>query len=289
MLNVKKCFLTLQLDSNILIKKEVDLVSKYSEKLTNWLVDFTPRLLLALIVLVIGYWLIGILSRLITKALQKKELEVSLLTFLKSMVSIGLKIVLFISVAGMLGIQNTSFVAVLGAAGLALGLALQGSLSNFAGGVLILFFKPYQVDDIIEAQGQTGKVTEIQIFNTVLLTPDNKTIIFPNGNLANGTIINFSKEGKLGINIDIEIGFENNIEEVRKVILNVMDKNKMLLKTPEHQVIVLRFGDNSVFLGLRAFAKIADLLLVRSELLESVKTALETNNFALPPVKRISI
>lgn len=272
-----------------LIKNEADFITKNTDKFLTWVYDFTPRLILAAIVLVIGYWLIGVLSRVIARALQRKEIEVSLLTFLKSMVSIGLKIILFITVAGMLGIQNTSFVAIIGAAGLALGLALQGSLSNFAGGVLILMFKPYKVNDIIEAQGQAGKVTEIQIFNTILLTPDNKTIILPNGNLANGTVVNFSKEGQIGIHLDIEIGYENDIAEVRKVLLEVMNSNPKLLKEPQHQVVVLRFGDGSVFLGLRAFATIDDMPGVKSEILEDVKIALTKNGFLPPPIKRIAV
>ncbi|TAG51550.1 MAG: mechanosensitive ion channel family protein [Cytophagales bacterium] len=277
------------LKSENLIKNEFDFIHSYSNKFIGWLYDFTPKIITSIIVLIAGYWLIGVLSRVIARALKRKEIEVSLLTFLKSMVSIGLKIILFITVAGMLGIQNTSFVAIIGAAGLALGLALQGSLSNFAGGVLILMFKPYRVEDIIEAQGQTGKVTEIQIFNTVLLTPDNKTIILPNGNLANGTVVNFSKEGNIGINIDIEIGYENNISDVRKTILEVMNSNSKLLKTPCHLVIVLRFGDGSVFLGLRAFTKIGDLPFVKSEILEEVKEALMKNGFVQPPIKRITL
>lgn len=277
------------LKSENIIKNEFDFIHSYSNKFIGWLYDFTPKIITSIIVLIAGYWLIGVLSRVIARALKRKEIEVSLLTFLKSMVSIGLKIILFITVAGMLGIQNTSFVAIIGAAGLALGLALQGSLSNFAGGVLILMFKPYRVEDIIEAQGQTGKVTEIQIFNTVLLTPDNKTIILPNGNLANGTVVNFSKEGNIGINIDIEIGYENNISDVRKTILEVMNSNSKLLKTPSHQVIVLRFGDGSVFLGLRAFTKIGDLPFVKSEILEEVKEALMKNGFVQPPIKRITL
>ncbi len=272
-----------------IIKNEVDLLHKYTEKFTEWLSDFTPKLITAGIVLVLGYWLIGVLSRVMARALQRKEFEVSLLTFFKSMVNIGLKIILFITVAGMLGIQNTSFVAIIGAAGLALGLALQGSLSNFAGGVLILMFKPYKVNDIIEAQGQTGKVTEIQIFNTILLTPDNKTIILPNGNLANGTVVNFSKEGQIGINIDIEIGYENDIAEVRNEILIVMSNHKKLLQTPEQQVVVLRFGDGSVFLGLRAFVNIDDLPGVKSQILENVKVMFEQKGIVPPPIKRIAV
>lgn len=272
-----------------IINEEVDMITFYTQKLMHWLVDFTPKLIFATLTLFIGYWIIGMLSRWVRNALEKKEIEVSLRTFLKSMVSIGLKIVLLISVAGMLGFQNTSLVAILGAASLAIGLALQGSLSNFAGGVLILIFKPYKVGDIIETQSQTGKVSEIQIFNTILLTPDNKTIILPNGSVANGTIINFSKEGSIGINIDIEIGYENNIAEARNILLDVMSKHKKLHKTPEQLVIVVQFGDGSITLGMRALTTIEDAPLVRSELREQVKIALEKNEITRPPIKRVVV
>ncbi|TAF74642.1 MAG: mechanosensitive ion channel family protein [Bacteroidetes bacterium] len=277
------------LKKSSIINEEVDMITFYTQKLMHWLVEFTPKLILATLTLFIGYWIIGMLSRWVRKALEKKEIEVSLRTFLKSMVSIGLKIVLLISVAGMLGFQNTSLVAILGAASLAIGLALQGSLSNFAGGVLILIFKPYKVGDIIETQSQTGKVSEIQIFNTILLTPDNKTIILPNGSVANGTIINFSKEGSIGINIDIEIGYENNIAEARNILLDVMSKHKKLHKTPEQLVIVVQFGDGSITLGMRALTAIEDAPLVRSELREQVKIALEKNEITRPPIKRVVV
>lgn len=265
------------------------MIAVYSQKILDWVIGFTPKLIFAIISLIIGFWIIGILSRWVQNTLEKKEIEISLRTFLKSLVSIGLKIVLLISVAGMLGFQNTSFVAILGAASLAIGLALQGSLSNFAGGVLILVFKPYKVGDIIEAQSQTGKVSEIQIFNTILLTHDNKTIILPNGSVANGTIINYSKEGSIGINIDIEIGYENNIQEVRKIMLEVMGNHDKILKNPKPIVTVVQFGDGSTTLGMRALTAIEDAPIVRSELREYIKTALEKNEITRPPIKRIAL
>lgn len=163
----------------------------------SFLVEFTPRLIGAFLVLFIGLWLIKRLAKIASKAMDKRDLDVSLRTFLLSLLSVGLKVILIVTVAGMIGIGTTSFVTILGAAGLAIGLALQGSLSNFAGGVLLLIFKPYKVGDTIETQGQIGKVTEIQVFNTLLLTSDLKTIILPNGAVSNGTIVNYSKNGVL--------------------------------------------------------------------------------------------
>ena len=156
---------------------------------------YTPRIVSALCVFVGGLWLINYVTKIFKNAMKRRGFDVSLQPFLSSLANGSLKVILLISVAGMIGIQTTSFVAVIGAAGLAVGLALQGSLANFAGGVLTLLFKPFIVGDIIDAQGQFGEVLEIQIFNTILLTTDRKTVILPNGALSNGTIVNYSKHG----------------------------------------------------------------------------------------------
>jgi small conductance mechanosensitive channel len=174
------------------VVEKVDLLEEYSQNFLDWLKEFVPNLFFALLALVVGLWLIKKIARVAEKAMERRNLEVSLRTFFKSLIGIGLKIILIITVAGMIGIQTASFVAILGAAGLAVGLALQGSLSNFAGGVLILIFKPYKVGDTIEVMGQQGEVLEIQIFNTILLTGDHRIVILPNGAVSNGFIINFS-------------------------------------------------------------------------------------------------
>ena len=163
-------------------------VNTYTKAFTDWIIVFGPKVLGALLVFIIGLYLTNWLSRLIGKSMNRRHFDVSLQSFLSSLVGAGLKILLLVTVAGMLGIQTTSFVALIGALGLAVGLALQGSLANFAGGVLILVFKPFKVDDIIETLGQTGVVKEIQIFNTILLTGENKTVILANGAVSNGTI-----------------------------------------------------------------------------------------------------
>lgn len=169
----------------------------YLTQATDWLIRFLPNFISAVLILVVGWWVIGKIDKSIKVAMTKKNFEVSLTTFLRTLFSIGSKTVLVIMVAGQIGFQTTSLAAIIGAVGLAVGLALQGSLANLAGGVLILLFKPYKVGDMISVNGFTGKVKEIQIFNTVLLLDDNKTAILPNGSVSNGPIINRNKQSFL--------------------------------------------------------------------------------------------
>ncbi|MCW3076745.1 MAG: mechanosensitive ion channel family protein, partial [Bacteroidetes bacterium] len=221
------------------------------------------------------------------KAMSRKELEISLRTFFKSLISIGLRIILIVTVAGMLGIGTASFVTILGAAGLAVGLALQGSLSNFAGGVLILIFKPFKVGDSIEAAGQAGEVTEIQIFNTILLTGDHKTVILPNGPLSNGTIVNTTRYGTLRIEIALQVSNDNNIEKVKEVITNVLDVNDKLIKHLEPKILIGKVTDGAVNITVRPFCLPGDTTLLTSELYHDLYFAFERNSIKLPPPLRI--
>ncbi|MCX8079628.1 MAG: mechanosensitive ion channel [Bacteroidia bacterium] len=188
------------------------------EKWFHQLMDFLPKLATALLVLILGLWVINRVSSLARKAMEKRDLDPSLRSFLRSLLSIGLKVILIVTVAGMVGIGTTSFVTILGAAGLAVGLALQGSLSNFAGGVLILIFKPFKVGDTIEAGGYTGKVLEIQIFNTILQTADRRTVILPNGSLSNNTIVNHSRIGTKMITLTLYLKNIDKINELKEYI-----------------------------------------------------------------------
>lgn len=262
-------------------------LDKHIDHLINIVVEYAPKVLMALIVLMIGLWLIKRIAILADKAMQKRELEVSLRTFLKSLVSIGLKIVLIVTVAGMIGIGTASFVTVLGAAGLAVGLALQGSLSNFAGGVLILIFKPFKVGDTIEAQGQTGEVKEIQIFNTLLLTADHKTVILPNGVLSNNTIVNNSRSGHLRIDVHFTISTENDIATVRKIIFDVLDKNSKILKDPAPGVFIGKMSDGALNINVKPFCLPDDTAALSSELYHELKVAFERNQVKAPVPKRI--
>lgn len=261
-------------------------LDKHIDRFIDTVVQYAPKVIMAVVVLTVGLWLIKRIAILAEKAMQKKDLEVSLRTFLKSLMSIGLKIVLIVTVAGMLGIGTASFVTILGAAGLAVGLALQGSLSNFAGGVLILIFKPFKVGDTIEAQGQTGEVKEIQIFNTLLLTSDHKTVILPNGVLSNNTIVNNTRAGNLRIDIQLSVSTDNNIAKVKEIIMEVVDKNDKILKQPPTGIFVGKLADGAVAINVKPFCSPDDTSQLASELYNEIKVAFEKNKIKAPIPKR---
>jgi small conductance mechanosensitive channel len=256
-----------------------DKLTELLHKTQILLEQYTPRVIAALLVLLIGLWLIKRIAALSEKAMVKRELEISLRTFLRSLLSIGLKIVLVITVAGMIGIGTASFVTILGAAGLAIGLALQGSLSNFAGGVLILIFKPFKVGDSIEAGGQIGEVIEIQIFNTILLTGDHKTVILPNGPISNSTIINNTRHGDIRLDIPIILSNTNNVEQVKAVIQDIVNSNPKVLTLPKPIILLGAVANGAITFNVRPFCLPADAGDLTSELNHSFKVAFEQHNF----------
>ena len=256
-------------------------LDKHIDKLIGVIVEYSPKVVMSLIVLLIGLWLVKRIAIIADKAMQKRELEVSLRTFLKSLISIGLKIILIVTVAGMIGIGTASFVTILGAAGLAVGLALQGSLSNVAGGVLLLIFKPFKVGDSIEAGGQAGEVKEIQIFNTILLTGDHKTVILANGPLSNGTIINTTRFGNLRIDIELKISTENDLSKVKTLIRNTLLLNDKIINAPESEIIIGKFSDGLVQLNVKPYCLPGDTSTLVSELNEDFKEVFEKNNIKL--------
>ena len=262
-------------------------LSAYSERFTDWIFAYGPKIIGAIVVFVLGLYVTNWLTRQVTKGMNRRHIDVSLQSFLSSMVGIGLKILLLITVAGMLGIQTTSFIAVIGAMGLAVGLALQGSLANFAGGVLILMFKPFKVGDLIESQGQTGVVSEIQIFNTILLTPENKTIILSNGAVSNNTIVNYSRHGTLRVDLTMAVSPTNDIQKVRKVVEDAMVSHPKVLKDPKPTVNILRIGDGMVTLTVRPYAAAADYWDVYFDLQEKLKVGFDSNNIAAPIPTRV--
>ncbi|POY35252.1 mechanosensitive ion channel protein [Solitalea longa] len=267
----------------------MDKINNYSTRFIDWLTVFGPKVIGALLVFIIGLYLINMVARLVSTGLRKRGIDVSLQSFLGSLVSIGLKILLLITVAGMIGIQTTSFVAVIGALGLAVGLALQGSLANFAGGVLILVFKPFKVGDFIESGGQTGNVLEIQIFNTILLTPENKTVILANGAVSNGTIINYSRHGNLRVDITMAVAPDNDIEKVRTVALQAIEANKFVLKEPAPSVNVIKVGDGMITLAIRPYAASSEYWDAFFTVQEDVKNAWDKNDVAGPIPTRVII
>lgn len=269
------------------ISEEHSKVSQYFDRFLASLIDYAPKVVSAFLVLLVGLWLVKRIAIIAEKAMSRRHLDVSLRTFLKSLISIGLKIILIVTVAGMLGIGTASFVTILGAAGLAVGLALQGSLSNFAGGVLILIFKPFRVGDSIEAQGQSGEVKEIQIFNTILLTGDFKTVILPNGPLSNGTIVNTTRQGKLRIDISLAVNNDNNIEKVKALINSVLEANEKVLKEPAPAIYIGKVSEGSVYINVRPFCLPGDTSQLTSELYYQIYFAFEKNGIKLPTTVKI--
>lgn len=268
---------------------QVNELSGLSEKFMNWLSVFGPKVAGALVVFIIGLYITNLIGSLVSKGLRKNGVDVSLQSFLGSLVSGGLKVLLLITVAGMLGLQTTSFVAVVGALGLAVGLALQGSLANFAGGVLLLVFKPFKVGDLIESGGQTGHVTEIQIFNTILLTPENKTVILANGGVSNGTIINYSKHGNLRVDITMAVSPGADVEKAKRVAIETMAANEFVLKEPAASINVLKVGDGMVTLAVRPYATPANYWNAFFSVQEEIKLAFDKNSIDGPTPTRIII
>lgn len=260
----------------------VDKFEKHIEHVISLIIDYTPRVIGAAIVLFVGLWLIKRLAKVAVKAMEKKELDVSLRTFLRSLISIGLKVVLIVTVAGMVGIGTTSFVTILGAAGLAVGLALQGSLSNFAGGVLILIFKPYKVGDSISAQGQDGTVKEIQIFNTILLTGDLRTIILPNGAVSNGTIVNNTKHGILRGDVQVTVPASNDIDVVKKLLFEAMQNHEHILKTPAPEIAAIKIADNAVTLSIKPYGLTEHYSAINSDVIQITKKVFEKHKIVVP-------
>lgn len=238
--------------------------------------------LTAIITLIVGLFIIKMIVKYTKKVMLAKDLDATLTGFLTNLISWGLKILLVITVAGIVGIPMTSFVAILGAAGLAVGLALQGTLANFAGGVLLMIFKPYKVGDVIEAQGELGSVKSIQIFTTVLLSPENKTIFIPNGAVMNGNIKNYTLEGILRVDLKIGVSYEADIREAKKILMEVLKNNNKVLQDPAPAVTVADLGDSAVVFNVRPYSTTDNYWDVYSEVLEEAKIKLDENKIGIP-------
>lgn len=238
--------------------EEVSNYQEHIDKAIAWawetLPDLAINLIVAVLILVVGLWIIRQLNKMVRRFFQKKDYDLALETFLQSFISIALKILLFVLVITQLGVQSSSLIAIIGAAGLAIGLALQGSLSNFAGGVLILLFKPFKVGDFIAAQGVDGTVKEITIFYTKLTTFGNQVAIIPNGKLSNDNVINYNAMPTRRDNIKIGIGYGSNIKAAKDILLQICEENEDIDKDPAPLVYVDALGDSSVVLTLRFWA-----------------------------------
>lgn len=255
---------------------------KILSQVTDIALTFGPKIIGAILVWIIGIWIIKGLLLALNKGLESGDVDETLKPFIRGLVSILLKILLAITVLSMIGIEMTSFIALLGAAGLAIGMALSGTLQNFAGGVLILFFKPFKIDDVIDAQGYLGKVSEIQILNTILKTPDNKTIIIPNGGLATGSMINYSTEAQRRVDWTVGIGYGDDIEKARSILQRLCDADSRILKDPEAFMKVSALADSSVNFALRAWVKAEDYWDVFFDMNEAIYKTFNAEGINIP-------
>tara|TARA_R110001583_G_scaffold21088_2_gene80258 strand:+ start:229 stop:1044 length:816 start_codon:yes stop_codon:yes gene_type:complete len=249
---------------------------------TSTVLVYGPKLLMAIVVWVIGSWVIKLVIRGLNAVMDKSKVDVSLKPFLCSLAGMGLKVMLGITVLGMLGIEMTSFIAILAAAGLAVGMALSGTLQNFAGGVMILLFKPFKVGDVINAQGHIGSVKEIQIFNTILKTPDNKTIILPNGGLSTGSMVNFSTEEKRRVDWTIGVAYGDDLDKARAAIQQLCDADTRILTETPVVIAVAELADSSVNFTVRAWVKAPDYWGVFFDMNENVYKTFPAQGLNIP-------
>jgi len=259
------------------------------EKGIDFIVEYGPRVLGAIAIYIIGSWVIKKLIKVVRKGMTSQEYDKSLQKFLLSLVKWALTIFLIITVISTLGVETTSFAAVIAAAGLAIGLALQGSLSNFAGGVLIIIFKPYKIGDLVEAQGVLGSVKEIEIFTTKLITPQNKLAIIPNGAMANGNIINYTAEGKMRVDTTVGVDYGSDIKKTKEVLLAMLKANPKVLQDPAPSVNVEELADSSVNLAVRPFCKPEDYWDVYFATIEGSKEALDKAGIEIPYPHEVQI
>lgn len=264
----------------------MDQLMKASEAWFPVVIAYGSKLLLAFITLLIGWWLINRLTSRIGGLIAMRHSDKALQGFIENLANIVLKVLLVISVASMVGIETTSFIAAIGAAGLAIGLALQGSLANFAGGVLILLFRPFRIGDWIEAQGVSGTVDSIQIFHTVLRTGDNKTVIVPNGSLSNGTITNTSRQATRKVIFDVGVDYDADLQRAREVLLKLSEDSRVL-REPAPEVVVAALGDSSITVSLRMWTSNADYWAVVFMLNENIRDQLREAGIDIPFPQRV--
>lgn len=250
--------------------------------ISTFAVEYGMKILGALATLVIGLYVVSIIRSVIVRMLDRSKVDPSLRSFLSSMISVLLKILVYITALGVLGIEMTSFIAIMGAAGLAIGMALSGTLQNFAGGVMILLFKPYKVGDVIEAQGYVGAVKEIQIFITILTTPDNKTVLIPNGPLATGSMINYSTQATRRVDWIFGISYGDDIDKAYSVLKRLIAADERILNDPEPFMALHALADSSVNIAVRVWVKSEDYWAVFFKMNEEVYRSFANEGLSIP-------
>lgn len=241
-----------------------------------------PNIFLGLLIAIVGWWVIKIINHWIAKFFNLRTYDPTLVQFVQDFINYALKVLLFVTVITQLGVKTSSLIAILGAAGLAIGLALQGSLSNFAGGILLLVFKPFKVGDWISAQGNEGSVKQITVFSTKLNTFGNQEVIIPNGSLSNGSIINYSSEPNRRDNFKIGIGYTSDLKKAKDLLLELCNNHELVLQEPAPVCVVDELGDFSVNLSLRYWTKRQDFWTVRFHIIEETKLTFDSNGIEIP-------
>ncbi|WP_226456254.1 mechanosensitive ion channel family protein [Pseudomonas sp. AF03-9] len=268
------------------LNAEMDHLIKTSQSWVPMIMEYGSRVLLAVLTLAIGWWLINMLTHRVGRLLALRNADLALQHFITNLANIALKVMLMVNVASMIGVATTSFVAAIGAATLAIGLALQGSLANFAGGVLILLFRPFRIGDWIEAQGTSGTVDSIQIFHTVLRTGDNKTVIIPNGSLSNGIITNTNRQPTRKVVFDVGVDYDADLQKAREVLLDLA-KDPRVLADPAAVAVVSTLGDSSITVSLRCWTKTADYWDVMFMFNELARDRLKAAGIDIPFPQRV--
>lgn len=243
----------------------------YLNTIKNLIFDYSPKIATALIILFGGLWLTSFVTKTAKKVMTKRNVEITLTNFLGNIIFWTLRTMLFITVISKLGVETSSFVAILGAAGLAVGLSLQGSLSNFAGGILIILFKPFRVGDTIEVQGEQGSVAEILIFSTKMITSNNQVVYIPNGMLSNGKIKNHSQLSTRRVDIDIITNYTSDVTDIKNKIAAIINQHPLVLKEPKADVFINNFTETSIHFSARVWTENAHHMQVKSDILEQCK------------------
>ena len=261
--------------------KQID-IEKYIEMVTYWVTTYTVKIIAALLILVIGKWVARRITNLITKLMEKNKIDITLVRFLDSIIYYTFMVVIVIAAAGQLGINTTSFLTIVGAAGLAIGLALKDSLSNFASGVMLVLFRPYRVDDYVDIGGVVGTVVGISLFTTELKTPDNQKVIVPNAGITSNVITNVTANPIRRVDLVIGIGYDDDIKKAKEVIRGVLEEEKRILPAPEPLIAVSELADSSVNFVVRPWVKTAEYWAVYFALTENIKLALDANGISIP-------
>ena len=240
----------------------------------------------ALAILILGRMAVGMIANLAKRLMRRAKVDETLVGFVGNIVRVLLLAFVFIAALNNLGVQTTSLVAILGAAGLAVGLALQGSLSNFSSGVMLIVFRPFAKGDYVEAGGTSGSIEEIRIFNTVLKTPDNRVVVVPNGNITSGNIINYSREETRRLDLVVGVGYNDDLKQVKAVLTELVKADSRILEDPAPTIAVLELADNSVNLVVRPWVKTADYWDVHFDLTEKIKTTFDERGISIPYPQR---